>query len=138
MSYGVSERLTRTNPYGPIQYHNYTIPKDTPFGMSNYFQLRSPDVFPNPDEFIPERWLGNPVTSKGRNLNRYLVVFGRGPRSCIGMNFAYAMITHSLAGVFRNYRFQLYQTEREDVDMDSTYFVPFPYKRSQGVRLLVM
>lgn len=105
--------------------------------MSNYFQLRSPEVFPDPDEFIPERWLNNPVTDKGRSLNRYLVVFGRGPRSCIGMNFAYAVLTHTIAGVYRNLRFELYETERKDVDMASTFFVPFPYKGSQGVRVLV-
>ena len=87
MSYGVSERLTRTNPYGPIQYHNYTIPKDTPFGMSNYFQLRSPDVFPNPDEFIPERWLDDEARDKKFDKDRREAFkpFSTGPRNCIGM-----------------------------------------------------
>lgn len=40
-----------------------------------------PDVYPEPQKFIPDRWLGdyNP------KMNRNLVAFSRGSRNCLGM-----------------------------------------------------
>ncbi|KAF2119258.1 cytochrome P450 [Lophiotrema nucula] len=137
MSYGVTERLTRTNPSGPIQYGDYIIPADTAFSMTSYLQLRSPEIFYQPDEFIPERWLNNPVSSTGHPLSRYLSVFGKGPRMCLGMNFAQAEMYLALAGVFRRMKFELYQTDRSDVDMTGSFFVPMPKDESHGVRVLV-
>ncbi|KAF2259791.1 cytochrome protein [Lojkania enalia] len=137
LSYGVTERLMRTNPAGVIRYGKYTIPPNTRFSMTSYLQLRSPEIFPDPEEFIPERWLNNPVSPSGHPLNRYLSVFGKGPRMCLGMNFAQAEMYLALAGVFRRLDFELYQTDRSDVDMAGSYFVPMPKDGSQGVRVLV-
>lgn len=39
----------------------------------------NPELFPSPDQFIPERWLEND------DLDHWLVVFGKGSRSCIGL-----------------------------------------------------
>lgn len=39
------------------------------------------DIFPNPKEFKPERWL----QPSSRELENYLVAFSRGPRSCLGI-----------------------------------------------------
>lgn len=47
---------------------------------ASHFVHRNPDVFGNPDEFIPDRWLGE----NGRALERWLLSFSRGPRSCLG------------------------------------------------------
>jgi cytochrome P450 len=42
-----------------------------------------PEIFPEPMEFRPERWLpSNPNLDR---CNRYLVPFGRGSRMCIGL-----------------------------------------------------
>jgi len=40
-----------------------------------------PDVYPEPLQFLPDRWLGgyNP------NMNRNLVPFSKGSRTCLGM-----------------------------------------------------
>jgi cytochrome P450 len=43
------------------------------------------DVFPDSHEFIPERWLDNPTTKSGDSLDRYLIGFGKGTRSCVGL-----------------------------------------------------
>lgn len=39
----------------------------------------SPDIFPEPESFIPERWLGS------ESLEHWLVVFSKGPRACLGV-----------------------------------------------------
>ena len=80
LSYGVMHRLPRISPDVAIQYKRYTIPPGIPVGMSNYFMHTDPDVFPDPLEFRPERWLGKVTPAMLRNY----VPFGRGSRNCLG------------------------------------------------------
>ena len=44
-------------------------------------------IFPKSHEFIPERWLNDPKTSDGVPLDRFMVSFGRGTRSCLGITY---------------------------------------------------
>ncbi|KAF5526711.1 Cytochrome P450 monooxygenase BOT1 [Colletotrichum aenigma] len=45
----------------------------------------NPDIFPEPERFIPERWLGE----NGWELEKWFVPFSKGTRACIGLNVAY-------------------------------------------------
>lgn len=137
MSYGISQRLSRINPHSTIIYAGYTIPKNVPFSMTSYLQHRDERIFPSPDTFKPERWLGNPVTPSGKPLHRYLVPFGKGPRMCLGMNFANAEIYIGLATVFRRVEFELWETKRDAVDMAADFLVPIPKPGTKGVRVTV-
>jgi cytochrome P450 len=38
------------------------------------------DIFPEPDKFVPERWL-----DESAELDKWLVAFSRGPRMCLGI-----------------------------------------------------
>jgi cytochrome P450 len=42
-----------------------------------------PEVFPNPEEFDPERW--SRAAAKGTRLDKYLVNFSKGTRMCVGL-----------------------------------------------------
>ena len=53
--------------------------------VSARFILKNPDIFPDPDQFKPERWL-QPDSVK---LEKYLVVFSKGPRSCLGIKLVF-------------------------------------------------
>lgn len=116
LSYGVMHRLPRISPDLGIQYGGFTIPPgvciallcilvallrvfliycliwafglQTPVGMSAYLMHSDPKVYPDPDQFIPERWLGaiNPA------MNRNYVPFCRGSRSCLGMKCVYSSV----------------------------------------------
>ena len=47
--------------------------------------LFDPSYFPEPSEFLPERWLSsNPGLAR---IERVFVPYGRGPRMCIGMRY---------------------------------------------------
>ncbi|KAK3735739.1 hypothetical protein RRG08_024534 [Elysia crispata] len=67
----------------------YHIPKDTILMLNLYVMSRDEKVFPNPDEFHPERWL-----REGRDENEplphpfSLLPFGSGVRSCVGRRVA--------------------------------------------------
>lgn len=55
--------------------------------MSSHFVHRNASVFEDPNEFVPQRWLG----TDGRSLDKWLVSFSRGPRSCLGLKYAYVL-----------------------------------------------
>ena len=62
---------------------------------SFYNSLHDPEVFPEPDSLIPERWL-DPESSANKNPQNYLV-FGSGPHKCIGIEYATMNIAIVLA-----------------------------------------
>jgi benzoate 4-monooxygenase len=49
-------------------------------GCQNYTIHLDPAIFPNPESFLPERWLQPDITSQKAAFNG----FGTGPRACIG------------------------------------------------------
>ena len=82
LSNGVSTRLARVAPDRSIYFRNWEIPKGTPVGMTSTLIHQNPDIYPQPLEFIPERWL-DPI--KGQRMEKYLVPFSRGSRQCAGI-----------------------------------------------------
>ena len=70
-------------------------------------------------EFYPGRWLNNP------RLSRYLVSFSKGSRQCLGMNLAYAEIYLCLASLVQRFpKMQLFETVKEDVEIQADYYAP--------------
>jgi cytochrome P450 len=59
----------------------FTIPAHTIVGMSPFSLHRNPDIFPDPLEFNPDRWMAPDV----KELNRWFWAFSSGGRMCIGM-----------------------------------------------------
>ena len=118
-------------------YKSYVLPPGTEISMSNYSVSHDEDIFPNSFVFRPERWLDAPKAPDGKYLSRYMVSFGRGPRSCLGIALAYAEIRIGLATMFRRCEFELYQTTRDAVDCHRDMVVPHPKPGTLGVRVLV-
>ncbi|KAH6645048.1 putative cytochrome P450 [Truncatella angustata] len=138
LSSGVSVRLPRISPNAPMRYKGWEIPTGTPVSMTTTDVLYDEKVFPQPRSFVPERWLGNPKTAEGDSLNHYFVPFGKGPRACIGINLAYVELHLALATLFRRFTFELYGTDRSDVEMVHDFFVPSPKLNSKGLRVKVI
>lgn len=79
LSHGVVTRDPRLAPDTELQYGEWKIPPNTPVSMTTVDILMNDAIFPDPQEFIPERWIGNP------ELERYFVPFGKGSRQCLGI-----------------------------------------------------
>jgi cytochrome P450 len=70
---------------------------------------RHPAFWPNPDQFMPERWLDGE-----RPPSRYAYLpFGAGPRACVGIHFASVEGPLLLALIGRRYDLQLAQNSVE-------------------------
>ncbi|KAI0063178.1 cytochrome P450 sterol C22-desaturase [Artomyces pyxidatus] len=74
---------------------SYTVPAGSMVIPSFYNSLHDPEVYPDPDTLLPERWL-DPNSSANTNPKNYLV-FGSGPHKCIGLEYATMNIAVVLA-----------------------------------------
>lgn len=79
---GVSSRLARVAPDRSIYYRDWEIPKGTPVGMTSLLIHQNPEIFEQPMDFIPERWLD---AKERQRLERYLTPFSKGTRHCAGI-----------------------------------------------------
>jgi len=82
VSNGVSTRLARVAPDRSIYFGDWEIPKGTPVGMTSTLIHQNPDIFEQPLEFVPERWLD---PQEKQRLERYFVPFSKGTRQCAGI-----------------------------------------------------
>lgn len=61
------------------------MPKGTSLAASLWAMQRDPELWPEPDTFIPERWVeGTPECASLRPHKDAWMAFGDGARVCIG------------------------------------------------------
>lgn len=84
LSYGVTARNPRLSPKS-LKYQDWTIPPRTPVSLTVVDINHDEAIFPDSHSFKPERWLGNRKTADGSSLDRFIVSFGKGQRSCLGI-----------------------------------------------------
>lgn len=118
-------------------YQSYVLPPGSVISMSNFSVAHDENLFPYSFMFRPERWLHEPKAPDGSYLSRYMVSFGRGTRSCLGIALAYAEMYIALATVFRRCEFDLLQTTRDAVDCHHDMFFPHTKPGTLGVRAQV-
>ncbi|KAL1596304.1 hypothetical protein SLS60_008949 [Paraconiothyrium brasiliense] len=136
MGYGLSARNPRTHDK-PIRYKEWVIPAGTCLSMSIPDLSHDEEIFPQSREFIPERWLGDPKTDDGIPLDRFMVSFGRGTRSCLGITLAWTELYLTLGMMFRRFKFELFEADVTDVEMAHDFFIPVTSLKSKGVRVFV-
>ncbi|XP_058807993.1 cytochrome P450 6k1-like [Phymastichus coffea] len=81
-----------------------SITKGTSIIIPAYAIQHDPTIYPNPEQFNPERFEEQEV--KSRRHMTYLP-FGDGPRNCIGERFAYIQTKLGLAYAIKNFEFQV-------------------------------
>ncbi|WP_264532234.1 cytochrome P450 [Flavobacterium sp. N502540] len=78
---------------------SYHLKKGTLIGVSFYELHRNPKYWENPEEFIPERFLGE----QKKHSMQYFYPFGAGPRMCIGAGFAIYEMCLTVAHIVKKY-----------------------------------
>ncbi|ORY90828.1 cytochrome P450 [Leucosporidium creatinivorum] len=74
---------------------DYTVPKGTMLIPSFWNSLHDPAVYPDPDEFIPERWMPGGA-NYGMADSKNWLVFGAGAHRCIAQNYVFMHMTACL------------------------------------------
>ncbi|KAK9318970.1 cytochrome P450 [Lipomyces orientalis] len=65
---------------------DYTVPKGSMVIPTVYPALHDPEVYPEPETFNPDRWVGD--DSLANKAPKNWLVFGTGPHVCLGQNYA--------------------------------------------------
>ncbi|XP_062420197.1 cytochrome P450 3A30-like isoform X2 [Pungitius pungitius] len=87
-----------------VEIRGITIPKDMIVVIPVYALHRDPDLWPEPEEFRPERF----SAQNKRSINPYTYLpFGMGPRNCLGMRFALVLVKLALVEVLQHYSFSV-------------------------------
>nr|QUF59371.1 cytochrome p450 CYP3044B4 [Brachionus angularis] len=99
------------------EYEDIKIKKGQIISVPIWALHHDEEVYPDPDKFIPERF--NDENKKSRDSSAYLP-FGSGPRSCIGMRFAFLEIKFTLAAILSKFKFVKCDKTPEKIQIDSS------------------
>jgi len=119
MAHGVVSPLPRIVGPTDAEISGEVIPAGTVVSMGATIVHRNPDIFPDPMAFKPERWLKD----DSAELEKYLVSFSKGPRSCLGINLAWCELYLIIGTVFRKLALVPDNASIENISYRE-YFVP--------------
>ncbi|GAQ04922.1 probable cytochrome P450 110 [Aspergillus lentulus] len=118
-------RVTPSSP-GGIKLEEYDrIPGGVKVSSSAYTLHRISEVYPQPFEWLPERWL-EPGPGKIHDMRRLFWPFGSGGKMCLGSNFALQEIKLVMAAVYTNYTTSI--VDDEGIEQDYA-FISLPKGR---------
>lgn len=103
------------------------IAKGTVLQIPAYALQRDPDVYENPLEFQPERFIDSP-TGNAKVKGLTFLSFGDGPRHCIGMRMAKLNLKLGLLQLLTKFRFELVDRKLYDneIEIDIKQFPTTP------------
>ncbi|KAK8195288.1 cytochrome P450 [Phyllosticta capitalensis] len=126
----------RVTPAGGASLGPYAnLPAGVRVASQAWSLHRNPDVFPEPDQWRPERWLdanGDLLTADStdaegggerfREMMRWFWAFGSGGRMCIGSHLAVYQMKYIVAAIYSNYETRI----MDDAGMaqEDTYTAP--------------
>ncbi|KAF5289901.1 hypothetical protein FQA39_LY14963 [Lamprigera yunnana] len=85
-----------------FQFDGKTIPKGTSLLLNIYGIHHDPNVYPDPQSFKPERFMGADNASRPRYA---FIPFSSGMRDCIGQKFAMLEVKSSVCVLLQHYEF---------------------------------
>ncbi|XP_068444749.1 cytochrome P450 3A27-like [Clinocottus analis] len=87
-----------------VKISGITIPKDMVVMIPVYALQRDPELWPQPEDFTPDRF----GKQSAQSVNPYAYMpFGVGPRNCLGMRFALMMVKLALVEMLQNFSFSV-------------------------------
>ena len=117
-----------------LEIDGFQVPQGTRVFAAPSISHRMPDVFPEPERYVPERF--SPGRDESRNQHS-LIGFGGGIHRCAGVNFAYLEMKVALSLLLQHYEFSLLDPNPQDVPGAMTKWPASPcrvqYQRRHGV-----
>lgn len=112
-----------------IAESDLVIPKGTSVMIPVLGFQRDPEIFENPMEFKPERFL-NSSNGEAKSKGAIYTPFGDGPRSCIGMRFGKFATRIGLLVILSKFNIELADKEliNSELEMDPQHFNLAPAK----------
>lgn len=123
---GAQLSLPRTVPRGGIELCGQFIPEGYTVGINAAVMHFDQRVFgQDADEFNPDRWMD---TVRANYMDKYMMAFGGGTRTCIGKNIALLELHKLSPQLIWNYRFEFYDPGQTQWHTRNTFFA-----RQEGI-----
>ncbi|GKT70702.1 P450 monooxygenase [Colletotrichum tofieldiae] len=117
---GVSYPLERVVPAGGSRLGGQFLPEGTIVGANAAVLHRNRHIFgEDADEFRPERWLGD--EEKVKIMDRHLLTFGAGARTCIGKNISIMEMCKLVPQVLRQFELE-WASDESEWDVQTYWF----------------
>ncbi|KAI1122789.1 trichodiene oxygenase [Nemania abortiva] len=113
-------RANRVASNRELFFRGRRIPAGTPLGMTTYMMHRDPDIYPDPEQFQPQRWLD---LQERRRLEKFYAPFSKGPRNCLGMYLAWAELYVTIAAVVERFDLVFDSSALGDLTCTSDQFI---------------
>ncbi|XP_059456426.1 geraniol 8-hydroxylase-like [Corylus avellana] len=98
----------------------FTVPKNAQILVNVWAMGRDSSIWPNPDLFVPERFLEKDINFKGGDFE--LIPFGAGRRICPGLPLANRMVHLMLASLVHYFNWNLAdELKAKDLNMSETF-----------------
>ncbi|KAK9056230.1 hypothetical protein SSX86_027320 [Deinandra increscens subsp. villosa] len=99
-----------------VEVLGFIVPKNAQILCNVWAMGRDPNIWSDPETFMPERFLDVEIDYKGQDFE--LIPFGAGRRICPGLNFAHRMLHVVLASLIQKFDWKLVGNIRpQDMDM---------------------
>lgn len=111
----------------------FIVPKDAQVLVNVWAIGRDPNLWENPNLFMPERFLGSDMDVRGQNFE--LIPFGAGRRICPGLLLGIRMVQLMLASLIHSYDWKLEDgLTPENMNMEEKF--GFTLQKAQPLRVL--
>ncbi|WDK16440.1 cytochrome p450 [Colletotrichum graminicola] len=113
----------------PVNYRGTMIPAMASMSFTLSLLEHDAKLFPEPNAFKPERWLG--YSQEAKATKSHSVTFGTGTRTCLGQHIAHRVLRKTIALIVYNFNISLW-----DESLDKTegyqYLNTYPKKGHEG------
>ncbi|XP_027157948.1 cytochrome P450 76C4-like [Coffea eugenioides] len=98
------------------EIHGYMVPQNAEVVVNLWAMGRDPSLWPNPNSFLPERFMDRDIDVKGNHFE--LLPFGTGRRICPGLPLAHRMVHIMVASLLHKFDWKLEEEIKpEQLDM---------------------
>ncbi|XP_023759798.1 cytochrome P450 76T24 [Lactuca sativa] len=110
-----------------VEVQGYIVPKNAQIFCNVWAMGRDPNIWSDPETFMPERFLEVNIDYKGQDYE--FIPFGAGRRICPGLNIAHRMLHILLGSLIHKFDWKLDGNIRaQDMDMEEKFGLTLPRK----------
>ncbi|KAJ9620373.1 hypothetical protein H2204_012283 [Knufia peltigerae] len=120
--------LQRVVPPGGKVLNGTFVPEGTVVSAQCYTTQRDPVAFPDPEMFLPSRWMDTDLEKKTKepSVTSLFMPFSHGTRACIGKNLAMMELKLITASVVRRFKVEIAPGNTEDSMLMKDHFLAIP------------